>query len=117
MITLRRNALLVVALLAFVVPRVFASGTESKSLIGKSYRSARGALIKNGWTPISLKSVYLMGWEREIQGKYPELESCAVDRPVCLFSFIKRRECLRVITLGERVESFAVSAVQSSRCN
>ncbi len=52
-----------------------------------------------------------MEHDRKIQRKYREMDGCAMDKPVCSFSFKKTGKCLRVITWGEEMNSFEVNAI------
>lgn len=84
---------------------------EPEALIGRDYASARKILIKDRWVPIPYTETQAMEHERKIRRKYPEMDNCAVDRPVCSFSFKKAGKCMRIITLGEEMESFTVNAI------
>jgi len=95
----------------FLMLNAIAGAFDPESLVGKDYMSARKVLIRNGWGPISHIDSQMMDWEKEIQRKFPELDNCATDRPVCSLSFRKHGKCLRVITWGEDMKSFTVNAI------
>ncbi len=75
------------------------------------YAAVRNLLVKDRWVPIRHSEVQPLYHDRMIQRKYPELDSCAVDKPVCSFSFKKEGKCLRIITGGEYMKSFSVSTI------
>jgi hypothetical protein len=88
-----------------------AMATEPEALIGRDYASARKILIKGHWVPLYRSEVQTMEHDRKIQRKYPEMDSCAIDKPVCSFSFKKAGKCMRVITWGEEMKFFTVNAI------
>lgn len=111
MLSLPRKLLLIVLLPIFLVAHAVAGEFEPESLIGKDYVSARNSLARIGWIPVRHVDLHSMDWGKEIQQKFPEMDSCAMDRPVCSFSFRKKGKCLRVITSGENTKSLLVNAI------
>lgn len=90
-------------------PVAAAAGQEA--LIGRDYASARKMLIKDRWVPVRHTEIQTMEHDRKIQRKYPEMDSCAIDKPVCSFSFKRAGKCARIITWGEEMKAFKVDAV------
>lgn len=108
-----RTRLLVPAsiLLATVAGAPIAVTAEPEALIGRDYASARGILMKDHWAPLRHSEVQTMEHDRKIQRKFPEMDGCAMDKPVCSFSFKRAGKCMRIITWGEEMESFTVNAI------
>ena len=100
-------------LMGFERPLAFAkekTPTIPASLKGMPYTAARAMILAAGWKPDYRPAV--MEADQAVQKLYPELRECAVDRPLCLLSFIgKNRSCLRVITRGETAGEFRVEVV------
>jgi len=111
MLSLSRKFFLTSLTLAFFLPSAVAAGFDPESLVGKDYVPARKTLLREGWTPVRHTDPQLMDWKKKIKRKYPELDSCAVDKPVCSLSFRKHGTCLRLITWGEDMKSFTVNAI------
>jgi hypothetical protein len=111
MITRVRFSVPASILLALLAGSPFAVAAEAETLIGRDYASARKILIKDNWIPAHYVELQTMEHDRKIQRKYPEMDSCAMDKPVCSFSFKKAGRCMRVITWGEEIESFKVNAI------
>ncbi|UXH80170.1 hypothetical protein [Roseateles amylovorans] len=91
------------------------AGTMTK---GASFIQTRDQLIRDGWRPINVHaddSYDYIGVETElIQSKIHEVESCAVDRPVCLFNYQRGKQCLRVVTVGESLSTLTIDDWSSS---
>ena len=98
-------------LLAIVAGTPLAVAAEPEALIGRDYASARKILIRDHWVPVHHLEIQTMEHDRKIQRKYREMDGCAMDKPVCSFSFKKTGKCLRVITWGEEMNSFEVNAI------
>ncbi len=79
---------------------------------GMDFFVARKLLIREGWKPISThdKDDYpYSGLEKELIAlNIKELESCAMDRAVCLFNYKKNNECLQLETQGEELNTLRV---------
>ena len=101
----------VAILLAIVAGTPLAVAAEPEALIGRDYASARKLLIRAHWVPVHHSEMQTMELDRKVQRKYPEIDSCAIDKPVCSFSFKKAGKCLRIITWGEEMKSFEVNAI------
>lgn len=106
-----RNFLLTSLFPLLFAPNATAGRFDPESLVGTDYLSARKKLIKEGWAPVRYIDPQLMDREKKIQRKFPELDSCAIDKPVCSLSYRKQGKCLRVITWGEDMKSFEVNAI------
>ena len=77
---------------------------------GLTYSEARVQLIDAGWTPERASKFEGMEYVRQ---HFPEVRSCRVDRPVCVFAFRgPGSRCLQVLTVGERIEDLRVQAVR-----
>lgn len=111
MSSLPRKSFLASLTLAFLSLNAVAGGFDPESLVGKDYVLARKTLLREGWTPLRHNDPHLMDWEKKMRRKYPELDGCAVDKPFCSLSFRRNGKCLRVITWGEDMKSFAVNAI------
>ena len=94
-----------------VVQYAAAHPDGARKLKGKRYTSVRRKVMKDGWIPFHQPDPYMMGWGNEIRRKFPELEDCAGDRPVCSFSFMRSGKCLRIFTSGEEAKDLKVYSV------
>ena len=79
---------------------------------GMSYQIATAELRREGWSArtMHVKSEFtFIGIENTllIHG-VKGIESCAVDRPVCILHYTKRNRCLRIITWGEEFNELKV---------
>lgn len=81
---------------------------------GAKFVSARQALLKQGWKPLNVhqKDGYeYIGVEHDlIKANFKEVDSCAVDRALCIFRYKRKAQCLRVLTKGEEVPEMVVSS-------
>lgn len=106
-------ALLILSLLA--VP-VVQAGTLRKGFL---FTQARSQLIKHGWRPVNIhagENYEYFGTETAlIESHIYELESCAVDRPLCIFNYRQGKRCLRLVTRGEELPNMRIES-WSSRC-
>jgi hypothetical protein len=81
---------------------------------GMGAQAARRAVLQHGWvsdrTPHS-RSVPAWGLQQRLllQG-FAEVESCAVDRPVCLLKYARHTACLEVVVEGESARHMRVTA-------
>ncbi|MFZ6647740.1 hypothetical protein ACO0LO_18600 [Undibacterium sp. TJN25] len=78
------------------------------------FTQARKQILAHGWTPINMarrdpeisydsheKRIVALGWR--------ELESCSLDAGVlCLFYYEKKKQCMSVTTIGERINDMEV---------
>jgi hypothetical protein len=79
---------------------------------GMSYETAASELRRSGWTARTMhaKSEYTyIGIENTMLSHGVKgIESCAVDRPVCLIHYTKGDKCLRVVTWGEEFKNLKI---------
>lgn len=79
---------------------------------GMSYQTATAELRREGWSArtMHVKSEYTyIGIENTLLSHGVKgIESCAVDKPVCILHYIKRNMCLRIITWGEEFKELKV---------
>jgi hypothetical protein len=110
--TARTQLLVLISiLLGIVAGSPVAVAAEPEALIGRDYSAARKILIKEHWILLHHSEVQTMEYDKKVQRKYPEMDGCAMDKPVCSFSFKKAGRCMRVITWGEEIEAFTVNAI------
>jgi hypothetical protein len=80
--------------------------------IGMKFRTARKLLITEAWQPVDVhagEAYEYMGTETALaKANIHELESCAMDRPLCIFNYRKGEACLRLVTEGEHINSMRV---------
>lgn len=92
------------------------AGTLNK---GVSFTEARVQLIGRGWTPVNVHAsdnYEYIGTETALIGAHiDEVESCAMDRPMCIFNYRRGRRCLRLVTQGEELPDMRVES-WSFRC-
>ena len=103
------------ALAVFAVPSAQAGPLKK----GAPFAQARTQLVKEGWRPVNVHAGedydYLGVETALIEAKILEVESCAVDRALCIFNYQRGKRCLRVVTSGEELPSMSVES-WSSRC-
>jgi hypothetical protein len=89
-----------------------ASTCADKLKKGMDFFVARKLLIREGWNPISMheKDDYpYSGVEKELIAlNIKEIESCAMDRAMCLFNYKKNNQCLQLETQGEDINTLRV---------
>ena len=72
---------------------------------GRLFPKVRQELIASGWQPVRLRAEKrdsVIGVETELLREgVLEVESCAMDKAVCLFNYRRKGRCLPVITRGE----------------
>ena len=97
-----------VALVCFV-PVVACAKALKK---GMPFLVARDLLIHDKWQPINLhegERYDYLGIENElIAAKIKEIESCAMDKSLCLFNYKKKHTCLRLFTRGEDIKDMRI---------
>lgn len=106
--------LLVVAALS-VLSMLALPGAQAGTLKkGAPFMQTRAQLLKEGWRPVNVhagEDYPYMGTESAlIQAKVVEVESCAVDRPLCILHYQRDKRCLRVITAGEEVPAMTIDS-------
>jgi hypothetical protein len=98
-----------ILLLMFLMPALTYADNLEK---GMNFLIARKILIRKGWQPINMheKEDYpYSGVEKELIAlDIKELESCAMDRAVCLFNYKKNKKCLQIETQGEELNAMRV---------
>lgn len=98
-------------LLIIVFPPVLHAKELKK---GMSFIAARKLLIHKGWQPINVhegeKSRYMGGIDGTlINAHILEVESCAMDKAICIFNYRKGNMCIRVFTQGEEIKDMRVT--------
>ena len=92
---------------------VFTAAVHAKELeIGMPIFAASKLIINKGWRPATVKIKILPNTEIEksFQNAHIiEVESCAMDRPSCIFNYKKGNKCLRLFTQGEEIKDMRVS--------
>lgn len=106
---------IVLLILSILAVPVVQAGTLRK---GIPFTQARTQLIKHGWRPVNIhagESYEYIGTETAlIESHIYELESCAVDRPLCIFNYHRGKRCLRLVTHGEVLPDMRVESWSSS---
>ncbi|MBB5505044.1 hypothetical protein HDG35_001279 [Paraburkholderia sp. JPY681] len=84
--------------------------------VAMNFLNARKLLIQKGWHPVQSKTPgEHIGVENIlIRNGIKEVESCAIDRPICIFNYAKKGKCLRLVTTGERVPTMQITDISSS---
>lgn len=79
---------------------------------GMAFLKARAMLQANGWRPanVHLNDGYeFIGVEKKLKAMHiDEIESCAIDRGLCIFNYKKNARCIRLIAQGEQVGGMRV---------
>ena len=95
----------------FLLTTVFPNYAHAEGLKeGMSFLDARKTLISNGWRPILTKPVYGGTEKILINANIKEVESCAMDTPLCIFNYRKDNKCLRLYTEGEEIKDMRVTS-------
>lgn len=80
--------------------------------VGMPFKEARKLLFEKKWRPVDVHAgtdYSYIGIEHQlIKNHFNELESCAVDRPICIFNYKRKNQCLRVFTSGEKMRAMSV---------
>jgi hypothetical protein len=84
--------------------------------IAMNFLHARELLIHKGWYPVQSKiSGENIGVENILlRDGIKEVESCAIDRPLCIFMYSKNGNCLRLTTSGEDVATMKITDIAYS---
>lgn len=81
---------------------------------GMGFQKARTSLHKAGWhtRTMHVKNQYTyIGTENTMRNHGVRgIESCAIDRPVCIINYKKGNACLRIFTLGEEFKDLRVDS-------
>lgn len=87
----------------------FATAVHAKELKkGMSFLAARELIIHKGWRPIKANPDYGGTEKLLIDAHIKEVESCAMDKAVCIFNYRKGDKCLRLFTRGEEIKDMSV---------
>ena len=101
---IRRNIYLSLSVLLIAFG---ASAKEIKLRPGMAFLKARTMLQANGWRPanVHLNDGYeFIGVEKKLKAMHiDEIESCAIDRGLCIFNYKKNARCIRLIAQGEEI--------------
>ena len=80
---------------------------------GMTASAARQQLRQRHWVPdrsAHTRSIPMWGQDKRLYQKgFTEIESCAVDRPVCLLKYRRQHTCLEVVIEGEQVQHMRVT--------
>ena len=83
------------------------AATAAKLHAGAPFLPTRQHLLAQGWQPLDVHrraNDEFIGTEKALRQKaIVEVESCAMDRAICIFNYRKGRQCLRLFTEGEQV--------------
>jgi hypothetical protein len=74
--------------------------------IGMPFLDGRKLLIREGWRPLASESIFPYPEAEEAfhRLKIFEVESCAMDAPVCAFNYKKDDTCLQLFTYGAEIK-------------
>ena len=85
---------------------------------GNSFLAARQFLIKHGWHPVVSHKSHgdaSIGVENVlIKSHILEVETCAIDKALCIFNYVKGNRCLRVIAQGEAISDMYINSWKDS---
>ncbi|WP_157463065.1 hypothetical protein [Curvibacter gracilis] len=88
------------------------AATAAKLHAGAPFLPTRQHLLAQGWQPLEVHrhdDDEFMGTEKALrQQAIAEVESCAMDRAICIFNYRKGRQCLRLFTEGEQVSKMKI---------
>lgn len=97
-----------------LVTNTFAASEVVPIKKGMSYQMADASLRRSGWhqrTVHTRDGYEYIGSEKAIKENGVEgLESCAMDRPVCIVHYAKNSKCLRIITWGEQFKDLKIDS-------
>lgn len=106
-----KNHFLILCVLSLST-NAFAADNEIPLKEGMSYQAAVEKLRRSGWLARTMhaKSEYTyIGIENTmLRHGVKGIESCAVDRPVCIIHYTRRNKCLRVVTWGEEFKDLKI---------
>lgn len=101
------------AMLLLLWLMLFPAAIHAKGLKeGMHFLTARKLLFNSAWRPINVHEAdnyAYIGIENQlVEAHINEVESCAIDKPVCLFNYKKGHQCLQVFTFGEEIKDMHV---------
>ena len=80
---------------------------------GTRFLVVRKQLLAQHWQPLDVHRhdrYEFVGTEQALRAHaIPEVESCAMDRAICIFNYRKGRQCLRLFTNGEQVADMTLA--------
>jgi hypothetical protein len=91
------------------------SGIEIPFLkVGEPFLVARSRILQSGWQPTRMHSnddYEYFGAEKELADRnFLEVDSCSMDAgALCILYYSKEKKCLRVDTVGERINEMTVT--------
>jgi hypothetical protein len=102
-----------IVIMMLLVGIVFPVTVYAKQLKkGMTLSAARTLLIHKGWRAVNIhdgeKHEYVGIENLLIKANFKEVESCAIDKAVCIFNYKKGDKCLRLFTQGEEIKSMRV---------
>lgn len=110
-----KNLVKIIFHLMLLLVIVFPYAVHAKELRkGMPFIAARKMLVHKGWRPINVHegegSRYMGGIDGTlIDAHILEVESCAMDKAVCIFNYKKGNTCIRVFTQGEEIKDMRVT--------
>jgi len=100
------------ALVFFLSVSLPAQAQDYRIKEGMPFAKARSILLAHAWRPIAVDiESERIGVENQLVKKQIiEIESCAIDQPLCIFNYKKGAACLRVMTRGEKVKDLVIDS-------
>lgn len=99
-------------LLALLCAAALSPAAAAQLQTGAPFLPTRQHLLTQGWQPLEVPhsdNDELMGTEKALrQQAIAEVESCAMDRALCIFNYRKGWQCLRLFTEGEQVGAMKI---------
>jgi len=98
-------------ILLIIVSPTYVHAQEIKK--GMPFLTTRNMLKIKGWQPINVhegKDFSYLGVEKILlNAQIKEVESCAMDKAICIFNYKKGDKCLRLFTQGEEIKDMRVT--------
>ena len=96
--------------LIFLTCAAQADGKKLPLKIGEPFVAARAKLLKLGWKPeLTHVNDEHEGVENTlIEHKYGEVQSCAMDRAICILQYKKKHGCLQLYTKNEEIRDLVI---------
>lgn len=99
-------------LLVFMSMLAFATHAQAVK-DGMPFLQARKNVMREGWSPrkthINDGYDFSRTEKNLLRRGLSEVESCAMDRPYCVFNYERAGQCFRVVTVGEDVRDMKVA--------
>ena len=104
-----------IVFLVLLLVIVFPTTVHAKQLKkGMKLSAARSLLTHKGWRAVNVhqgEHYEYIGIENLlIKANIKEVESCAMDKAVCIFNYKKGDSCLRLFTHGEEIKDMRVTS-------